>query len=89
MIWKVWESFFVAGLDAVIIKELRPVCGFSLGSSNLGPDPEAKAVLLWIASKIGGEAKEVFLGEDVTYVRTPRGWRMKSVNLHVGMALIP
>ncbi len=33
--------------------------------------------------------KKVFMGEDVTYVRTPRGWRMKSVNLRVGMALIP
>ncbi len=43
--------------------------------------------LLWVASKIGGQARQVFMSEDVTYVRTTGGWRVKSVDLHIGIAL--
>ena len=38
------HAFLVAIPDAVMTKEVRPVCGFSWGFSNLGPEPEAEAV---------------------------------------------
>lgn len=38
------HAFLVASPDAVMTKEVRPVCGFSWGFSNLGPEPEAEAV---------------------------------------------
>jgi hypothetical protein len=44
--------------------------------------------LMWIASKRNGSApNEVFMSEDLTYVRTERGWRIKTVELHFGMML--
>lgn len=45
--------------------------------------------LVWIAVEAGGEAKEVFLSEDLTYVRTTQGWRIRTINTHVGMQLKP
>jgi hypothetical protein len=38
------HAFLVASPDAVMTKEIRPVCGFSWGYSNLGPGPVAEAV---------------------------------------------
>lgn len=38
------HAFLVASPDAVMTKEIRPVCGFSWGFANLGPCPEAKPV---------------------------------------------
>lgn len=38
------HAFLVAGPDAVMTREVRPICGFSWGFSNLGPEPEAEAV---------------------------------------------
>lgn len=35
------HAFLVAGPDAVMTKEVRPVCGFSWGYSNLGSEAEA------------------------------------------------
>lgn len=84
-----------AGIDQIVqgVKDQTAGVEFSMHSFTnpviaVHADQATGTWLLWIASKIGGEAREVFLGEDVTYVRTPLGWRMKSVNLHVGMALI-
>lgn len=95
-----WESADMqisgAGIDQIGqgVEDMTAGVEFSMHSLTnpiiaVHADQATGAWLLWSASKIGGQAKEVFLGEDVTYVRTPRGWRMKSVNLHVGMALIP
>lgn len=95
-----WESADMqisgAGIDQIVqgVEDMTAGVEFSMHSFTnpviaVHADQATGAWLLWIASKIGGEVKEVFLGEDVTYGRTPRGWRMKSVNLHVGMALIP
>lgn len=39
------HTFLVASPDAVITKEVRPVCGFSWGFSTLGPRPEAMSLL--------------------------------------------
>lgn len=38
------HAFLVASPDAVMTKEVRPVCGFSWGFSNTGLDPEAAPV---------------------------------------------
>ncbi len=38
------HAFLVASPDAVMTKEVRPVCGFSWGFANPGPDPEAEQV---------------------------------------------
>lgn len=38
------HAFLVACPDAVMTKEIRPVCGFSWGFSNLESEPEAEAV---------------------------------------------
>ncbi len=95
-----WESADMqisgAGIDQIVqgVKDQTAVVEFSMHSFTnplitVHTDQATGTWLLWIASKIGGQTKEVFLGEDVTYVRTSRGWRMKSVNLQVGMALIP
>ncbi len=44
--------------------------------------------LLWVAIKTGTVANEVFQSEDLEYVRTSEGWRIKSINLHFGTMLI-
>lgn len=38
------HAFLVASPDALMTKEIRLVCGFSWGFSNLGPEPEAEGV---------------------------------------------
>ena len=43
--------------------------------------------LLWIVSKAGSTTRQVFSSEDVTYVRTAQGWRIQTIDFHVGMAL--
>lgn len=44
--------------------------------------------LMWIGSRRnGGAPNQVYLSEDVTYVRTPDGWRIRTVALHYGMML--
>lgn len=44
--------------------------------------------LMWIGSRRGGgPPNEVFMSEDVTYVRTPQGWRVRTVDIHFGMML--
>ena len=46
--------------------------------------------LLWIGSRRnGGTPNEVFMSEDVTYVRTSEGWRIKMVDIRFGMMLLP
>jgi ketosteroid isomerase-like protein len=40
--------------------------------------------LLWVAGTDGSDGSEVFQSEDLTYVRTAEGWRIKSLNLHFG-----
>ena len=46
--------------------------------------------LLWIgSSRNGGTPNEVFMSEDVTYVRTSEGWRIKMVDIRFGMMLLP
>lgn len=44
--------------------------------------------LFWIASiRNGGSPNEVFMSEDIIYVRTDKGWRVKQVDVHFGMML--
>jgi ketosteroid isomerase-like protein len=40
--------------------------------------------LLWVAGTDGENGTEVFQSEDLICVRTPQGWRIKSLNLHFG-----
>jgi hypothetical protein len=40
--------------------------------------------LLWVAGTAGDAGTEVFQSEDLTYTRTPHGWRIQSLNLHFG-----
>jgi len=40
--------------------------------------------LLWVAGTSGDDGTEVFQSEDLTYTRTPRGWRIQSLDLHFG-----
>lgn len=61
------HAFLVAGPDAAMTKEIRPVCGFVWGYSNLGPEPEAEAV-----RTIGEE--EWSAARDVLAERYP-AWR--------------
>ena len=45
--------------------------------------------LFWIGSKRnGGPANQVYMSEDIAYVRTGNGWRIKSVQIHFGMMLM-
>lgn len=44
--------------------------------------------LLWVAVKSGTSANEVFQSEDLTYVRTNSGWRIKNLSLHFGTMLL-
>ena len=44
--------------------------------------------LVWIVSKAEGTARQVFASQDVTYARTAPGWRIQTVNFHLGTALI-
>lgn len=44
--------------------------------------------LMWVGSKRKGfPPNEVFMSVDITYVRTPQGWRIKTFKLHFGMLL--
>lgn len=43
--------------------------------------------LLWVAVKTGDSVNQVFQSEDLTYVRTARGWRIQSIQLHFGALL--
>jgi hypothetical protein len=40
--------------------------------------------LLWVAGTDGDDGTEVFQSEDLTYTRTPDGWRIQSLNLRFG-----
>ena len=40
--------------------------------------------LLWVAGTDGKDGSEVFQSEDLTYIRTSLGWRIKTVVLHFG-----
>ena len=45
--------------------------------------------LFWIASRRnGGPPNEVFMSEDIVYVRQPEGWRIQRVDVHFGMMLV-
>lgn len=43
--------------------------------------------LLWVAVANGGTPNEVHQSEDLSYVRTPDGWRIQTLNLHFGQIL--
>lgn len=40
--------------------------------------------LLWVAGTDGDNGTEVFQSEDLTYTRTPVGWRIQTIDLHFG-----
>lgn len=44
--------------------------------------------LVWMISRAESTARQIFSSEDVTYVRTAQGWRIQTVNFHMGTALI-
>jgi len=43
--------------------------------------------LMWIASVIDDDPRAVYLNADLTYARTPAGWRIQTVRTHYGMRL--
>ncbi len=43
--------------------------------------------LLWVGVKTGATANEVYLSEDIVYVRMDKGWRIQSITMHVGTML--
>ncbi len=64
------HAFLVASPDALMTKEVRPVCGFSWGYSNLGLGPKATPVL-----PIGEEAWDAARG--ILGERYP-AWRFRN-----------
>lgn len=94
-----WESkampLVAIGLDDIMTKlaQATEQTNFSMHSfTNPIIEVEGDAAkgnwLMWIASRRnGGSPNEVFMSEDLTYVRVSEGWRVKTAELHFGMAL--
>ncbi len=94
-----WESkamgLAAEGLDDIMVKlaEATARTEFSMHSFTnpiieIAGDRAEANWLMWIASRRdGGPPNQVFMSEDLTYARTPDGWRIKTAELHFGMAL--
>lgn len=94
-----WESkamkVTAEGLDQIMkaLKEQTEHTDFSMHSYTnpvlvLEGDRATGNWLFWIASRRnGGPPNEVFMSEDIVYVRTPDGWRIQRVDVHFGMML--
>lgn len=50
-------------------------------------DAAAGDWLMWIVSRAGGVATQVFASIEVAYVRLPHGWRIRAIDFHIGLAL--
>ncbi len=50
---------------------------------ELDGDHAAASWLMWIAARRAEGSRLVYLSEDVTYTRTERGWRIRSLDLEV------
>ena len=95
----IWESKAMKvkaiGLEEIMkaLSEGTEHSDFSMHSySNPIIDVEGEKAtgnwLFWIGSKRnGGPANQVYMSEDITYVRTEKGWRVKTVDVHYGMML--
>lgn len=94
-----WESkamkMTAVGLEQIknTLREATEHTDFSMHSYTnpiieVDSDQATGNWLFWIASRRnGGPANEVFMSEDITYVRTVQGWRVKTVDVHFGMML--
>ncbi|MET4429721.1 FAD-dependent monooxygenase [Mycolicibacterium sp. 624] len=43
--------------------------------------------LMWVAADGGGDPRAAYLGADLTYTRTPSGWRIQSIVIKPGMRI--
>ncbi len=94
-----WESksmrVVAEGRDEIMkaLKELTEHTDFSMHSYtnpilDVHEDRATGNWLFWIASRRnGGPPNEVFMSEDIAYLRTPEGWRIQRVDVHFGMML--
>jgi len=94
-----YESPDIPELSAVglergvqVLKESTAALDFSMHSFTnpilaVDGDQATGNWLMWIASKAGGGARQVFASVDLGYVRQPQGWRIQSVTLRIGMAI--
>ncbi len=95
-----WESkamkVTAEGLEAIMkaLKEQTEHTDFSMHSYTnpiieIDGDRATGNWLFWIASRRNsGPPNEVFMSEDIVYVRTPEGWRIQRVDVQFGMMLM-
>lgn len=81
-------SGFDEGLDS--LRESTAGIDFTMHSFTnpilaIQGDEATGTWLMWIAVKVAGEPKMVFLSEDLSYARTAQGWRIRTIETHVGM----
>jgi putative polyketide hydroxylase len=50
-------------------------------------DAATSSWLMWVASIVDNDAGAAYLGADVSYIRTPAGWRIQTVRVHNGIRL--
>ena len=94
----VWKSA-AAGVDIkgreAIISRLRvsanqpqlSMHSFTNGLIRVHGDTASAIWLLWVGLRTDQGTNQVYQSEDLTYVRTPDGWRIESLDLHFGQML--
>jgi len=93
-----WESADMqlgdVGIEALLqsVKESTASVEFSMHTFinpviAVNGDAATGNWLFWAGVKNRGPANVIFMSVDATYVRTIGGWRIKTADLHVGMAL--
>ena len=82
------------GVDAIVADLPAATAGVSFSMhAFLNPvisvdgDGATGSWLLWIASIHDGDPGAVYLSADITYVRTPAGWRIRTVHVHNGIRI--
>lgn len=54
---------------------------------TIDSDTAAGTWLMWVAAKIDNDPGAAYLSANLTYARTPAGWRIQTVSVHDGMRL--
>jgi putative polyketide hydroxylase len=92
----IWESSIMnikeVGLENIIkslIKETKSVLLAMHSYSNpvikLSGNTATVNWLFWVVSKFEkGKTNQVFMSQDIQYLRTEKGWRIQNVSLHFG-----